>query len=115
MTTTSPTFEGVRVTDLASPRAARLAVPRWLDARLVLGVLLIALSIAAGARVFTAADNLTAVYVAAHDLVPGEHVGADDLAVGHVRLRGTAGSSRSRCSPGISLTTSPAVRWSTST
>jgi len=78
------------VTDIASPRAARLAVPRWLDARLVLGVLLVALSIVAGARVFTAADNLTAVYVAAHNLVPGEHVGADDLAVDHVRLRGAA-------------------------
>jgi len=79
------------VTDIASPRAARLAVPRWLDARLVLGVLLVALSIVAGARVFTAADNLTAVYVAAHNLVPGEHVGADDLAVDRVRLRGTGG------------------------
>ena len=92
MTTTSPTFEGVRVTEIASPRAARLAVPRWLDARLVLGVLLVALSIAAGARVFTAADNLTAVYVAAHDLVPGEHVASDDFAVDHVRLRGAAGN-----------------------
>ena len=79
------------MTDVASPRAARLAVPRWLDARLVLGVLLVALSVAAGARVFTAADNLTAVYVAAHDLVPGEHVAAGDLSVGHVRLRGEAG------------------------
>jgi hypothetical protein len=54
-------------------------------------VLLVALSVAAGARAFTAADNLTAVYVAAHNLVPGEHVTADDLAVGHVRLRGESG------------------------
>lgn len=66
-------------------------MPRWLDARLALGVLLVALSVAAGARVFAAADNLTSVYVAAHDLVPGQHVGAGDLAVGHVRLRGQAG------------------------
>lgn len=79
------------MTDVASPRAVRVAVPRWLDARLVLGVLLVASSVAAGARVFTAADNLTAVYVAAHDLVPGEHVAASDLAVGHVRLRGESG------------------------
>ena len=79
------------MTDVASPRAVRVAVPRWLDARLVLGVLLVALSVAAGARVFTAADNLTAVYVASHDLVPGEHVAAGDLAVGHVRLRSEAG------------------------
>lgn len=79
------------MTDVASPRGVRVAIPRWLDARLVLGVLLVALSVAAGARVFTAADNLTAVYVAAHDLVPGEHVAAGDLAVGHVRLRGESG------------------------
>jgi hypothetical protein len=57
-----------------------------LDARLALGILLVALSIVAGARVFTAADNTTTVYVAAHDLVPGQHLSADDFAVGHVRL-----------------------------
>ena len=79
------------MTEVASPRAARLAAPRWLDARLALGVLLVALSIVAGARVFTAADNTTAVYVAAHDLVPGQHLGADDFAVGHVRLPAQAG------------------------
>jgi hypothetical protein len=62
-----------------------------LDARLALGILLVALSIVAGARVFTAADNTTAVYVAAHDLVPGQHLGAGDFAVGHVRLSGQAG------------------------
>ena len=66
-------------------------MPRWLDTRLALGVLLVALSVAAGARVFTAADNLASVYVAAHDLVPGQHVGAGDLTVSHVRLRGQSG------------------------
>ena len=79
------------MTEVASPRAARLAAPRWLDARLALGVLLVALSIIAGARVFAAADNTTAVYVAAHDLVPGQHLGGDDFAVGHVRLPAQAG------------------------
>ena len=79
------------MTEVASPRAARLAAPRWLDARLALGVLLVALSIIAGARVYAAADNTTAVYVAAHDLVPGQHLGADDFAVGHVRLPAQAG------------------------
>jgi hypothetical protein len=78
------------VTDVASARAARLAAPRWLDARLVLGVLLVAVSIVAGARAFTAADNTTAVYLASHDLVPGQHLSADDFTVGHVRLGGQA-------------------------
>lgn len=79
------------MTDLASPRAARLATPRWLDARLLLGIVLLLLAVVAGARVFAAADNLTRVYVAAHDLVPGQHVSSDDLSVGQVRLQGQGG------------------------
>lgn len=79
------------MTDVASPRAVRLATPRWLDARLALGVLLVAVSVAAGARIFASADNLTAVYLAAHGLVPGEHISSGDLTVGHVRLRGQSG------------------------
>lgn len=78
-------------TEVVSPRAARLATPRWLDGRLALGVLLVAVSIVAGARVFTAADNTTAVFVAAHDLVPGQHLDAGDLTIGHVQLSGRAG------------------------
>ena len=79
------------MTDVASPRAVRIATARWLDARLALGVLLVAVSVVAGARVFASADNLTAVYVAAHELVPGEHISAGDVAVSHVRLRGQSG------------------------
>lgn len=79
------------MTDLPAPQAARLSMPRWLDARVVLGVLLVLLSVVAGARVFAAADNMTAVYVAAHELAPGEHISADDLTTAHVRLRGEAG------------------------
>lgn len=82
---------GFSVTEVAAPRAARLAAPRWLDARLAVGVLLVAISIVAGARVFTAADHTTAVYVAAHDLVPGQHLGPGDLAIGHVQLSHQAG------------------------
>ena len=52
--------------------------------------LLVALSIISGARDFTAADNTSAVFVAAHDLVPGQHLGPDDLVIGHVRLQGQA-------------------------
>jgi len=76
------------VTDLASPRASRLGAPRWLDARLVLGILLVLFAVVAGARVFASADHYSRVYVAKHDLVPGERVTAGDLAVGRVRLDG---------------------------
>ena len=76
------------MSEQASPRAARLGAPRWLDARLVLGILLVLFAVVAGARVFAAADHYSRVYVAKHDLVPGERVTAADLAVGRVRLDG---------------------------
>jgi hypothetical protein len=76
------------VGELASPRANRLATPRWLDARLVLGVLLVLFAVVAGARVFAAADHYSRVFVARHDLVPGERLSPADLSVGRVRLAG---------------------------
>src|SRR5438270_13008464 len=76
------------VSELSSSRAARLATPRWLDTRLVLGILLVLFAVVAGARVFASADHYSRVYVAKHDLVPGERVAAGDLAVGRVRLDG---------------------------
>ena len=76
------------MSDAVSPVARRLATPRWLDARLVLGVVLVLFAVVAGARVFASADHFSAVYVAKHDLVPGERLTAADVAVGHVRLAG---------------------------
>jgi hypothetical protein len=73
---------------MASPRPARIEMPRWLDARLVLGVLLVLTAVVVGARVFAAADTYTRVYVARHDLVPGERLTAGDFDVGRVRLDG---------------------------
>lgn len=70
----------------ASPRASRLAAPSWLDARLVLGVVLVLLAVVAGARIFAAADNFTPVFVARTALVPGEHLSTGDLTVGQVRF-----------------------------
>lgn len=78
----------------ASPtpsRAARFTPPRWLDARLLLGLLLVLGSVVAGARVFASADHYSRVYVAARDLVPGEHLTAADLTVGQARLHGQGG------------------------
>lgn len=76
------------MSDAVSPVARRLALPRWLDARLVLGVVLVLFSVVAGARVFASADHFSSVYVARHDLVPGERLTADDLSIGRVRLSG---------------------------
>lgn len=63
--------------ELPSPVAARLALPRWLDLRLVIGVLLVLVSIAVGARVIAAADRTVPVLVAAEDLAPGQPLTAD--------------------------------------
>lgn len=75
-----------------SPRASRLPTPRWLDARLVIGVLLVLVAVVVGARVFASAGRYTNVYVARHALVPGEHLSAGDLSVGQVRFSGEGGS-----------------------
>ncbi len=77
--------------ELVSPRATRTAVPRWLDVRLAVGVLLVLVAVVVGARVFASAGTMTPVWVAARDLVAGQHVGPGDLTVGHVRLDGQGG------------------------
>jgi hypothetical protein len=60
--------------------------PRWLDLRLVLGVLLVLGSVLVGARVLTAADATVPVWAAAGDLAEGTVLAADDLVAVPVRL-----------------------------
>lgn len=76
------------MTEAVSARAPRVAVPRWLDARVAVGLLLVLVSMAAGARLVSSAGHLTPVYVAAHDLVPGEQLAGGDVAVARVRIDG---------------------------
>jgi hypothetical protein len=63
--------------------------PRWLDLRLVLGVLLVLGSVLVGARVLTAADATVPVWSVAGDLAAGTELTAADLVAVEVRL-GTA-------------------------
>jgi hypothetical protein len=72
-----------------SPTAGRLATPSWLDARLLLGVLLVLVSVVVGARLLAAADRTQLVWTAAHDLAPGSTLTAADLQTTSVRLFGT--------------------------
>lgn len=74
----------------ASPRANRLGQPRWLDGRLVLGVLLVLVSVLVGAKVLAGADTSQQVWVASHDLAPGTVVTDGDLRTGQVRLFGSS-------------------------
>ncbi len=70
----------------AAPTPRRIRPPRWLDLRLVLGVLLVLGSVLLGARVVTAADATVPVWAVAHDLAAGTELAADDLVAVDVRL-----------------------------
>jgi hypothetical protein len=75
----------------ASPAARRLALPRWLDLRLVAGCTLVLVAVVLGARVIGAADRTTPVWAVSHDLAAGTRLGPGDLVSRDVRL-GAAGS-----------------------
>jgi len=68
VTTAGPGAPAGAATEHPSPQATRVGAPRWLDLRLVVGVLLVLGSVAVGARVVAAADDTVPVLVAAQDL-----------------------------------------------
>jgi hypothetical protein len=83
----------------SGPTPRRVRPPRWLDLRLVLGVLLVLGSVLLGARVVTAADATVPVWAAAGDLAAGTRLTLADLVPVDVRLDSAAGaylSARSR-------------------
>lgn len=73
-------------------QARRLKRPSWRDARLLVGVLLVLLSVLAGSWLVATADNTTPVFAAATTLLPGEEVSDTDLVAVSVRLDDAAGS-----------------------
>lgn len=75
---------------LPGPVPRRVRAPRWLDLRLVLGVLLVLGSVLLGVRVVSAADATVPVWAAAGDLAAGTELAADDLVAVDVRLDATA-------------------------
>jgi hypothetical protein len=76
----------------AGPVPRRVRPPRWLDLRLVLGLLLVLGSVLLGARVVSAAATTVPVWAAAGDLAAGTVLTADDLVAVDVRLAGAAGA-----------------------
>lgn len=76
---------GVTKTSRAST-ATRVRGPRWRDPRLLVGVLLVLVSVAVGARLLASGDATTRVWVAARDLDIGRVLTADDLERADVRL-----------------------------
>ena len=77
---------------LPGPTPRRVRPPRWLDLRLVLGVLLVLGSVLLGARVVSAADATVPVWAATGDLAAGTQLSADDLVAVDVRLDDAAGA-----------------------
>lgn len=77
--------------ELPKPTAARLHKPSWRDSRLVVGVVLVLLSMAIGAKVIASADDTVPMYAAVASLVPGQPVTQGDVRRVDVQL----GSDRS--------------------
>lgn len=71
---------------LPTPTVARLRRPGWRDPRLILGLVLVAASVALGSWAVSSAGRTVAVYVAAGPLTPGEPVDASNLRAVEVRL-----------------------------
>ena len=71
-----------------SPEARRIATPRWLDLRLVLGVVLVVAAVLLGATVVSRAGDTRAVVAVRHDLAVGTVLRADDLTTVDVQLPG---------------------------
>jgi hypothetical protein len=81
----------VRPVPPSSPPARRLARPRWRDARLLAGVLLVLASVVLGARLLAAADDTVPVWSVTADLSEGSTLRAEDVRQTQVRLGEAAG------------------------
>jgi hypothetical protein len=74
------------VAELPEPRAKRLQRPSWRNARLLVGLVLILLGTALGAKVVASADDTVPMYAAATAIRPGDHLGSDNLTRVDVQL-----------------------------
>lgn len=79
------------MTDLPAPSAARLPRARWLDPRLLVGLLLVLVSMVLGAKVMAEADDRVQVWSVTHDLAQDTPLARSDLSVVAVRLDTAAG------------------------
>ena len=69
-----------------SPVARRLRPPSWFEPRLVVGVLLVVVSVATGARIVAAADRSVQVWALDRDVAAGTVLTAEDVRPARVRL-----------------------------
>lgn len=76
------------------PPAQRASKPGWRDPRLWIGVAIVAVSVVAGSRLLSAADNTTAVLVVEGDLSPGDSITDADVTSRDVRFTDDADRDR---------------------
>lgn len=69
-----------------APTPRRMSRPKWLNVRVVGGILLVIAAVVLGARVIGASSQTTAVWAAQRDLAGGTVLGAGDLAAVDVNL-----------------------------
>lgn len=72
------------------PAATRAKPPGWRDPRLWIGVVIVAVSVIAGARILGAADDSVSVWSATRDLAPGDTIREEDLTARSVRFSDAA-------------------------
>jgi hypothetical protein len=96
--------------EVPGPTPRRLRPPRWLDLRLVLGVLLVLASVLLGARIVSAADATVPVWAVTGDLAAGTELSAEDLVAVDVRLDDTAAAYLSAATRPEGRTLARAVR-----
>jgi hypothetical protein len=68
------------------PAAARAARPGWRDPRLWVGLLIVTVSVLAGARLLASADDTVSVWAVSGDAGPGAELTTDDLVAHRVRF-----------------------------
>lgn len=73
-----------------APKPRRVTRPKWLDIRVLGGILLIIASVAAGAKILGSADRTHPVWAAAADLQAGTVLRQADLTVAEVNLGSAA-------------------------
>jgi hypothetical protein len=110
VTTASPAPTQAEAPLPPGPAPRRIRPPRWLDLRLVLGVLLVLGSVLLGARVVGSADATVPVWAAAADLAAGTELTDGDLVAVDVRLDDAAGAYLSTRTRPEGSTLSRAVR-----
>lgn len=78
----------------ATPPARRAARSTWRDPRLVIGILIVAISVLAGTTLFNSADDVVPVWAARENLSSGSPVSTDDLARREIKFTSAADADR---------------------